>query len=94
MELLITNVRLFTNIPGEPIRDNQAVIIGDGQIKAIGSEKEMVELSTGSLKIDGEGKLLMPGLINCHMHLYSTFARGIAMKEPAYGFPEILKKLW
>ncbi|MCP5047703.1 MAG: amidohydrolase family protein, partial [bacterium] len=94
MELLIANIRLFTNVPGEPIRDNQAVIIGDGQVKAMGPEKEMVKLCTGCRKIDGEGKLVMPGLINCHMHLYSTFARGIAINEAAHGFPEILKKLW
>ena len=26
-----------------------------------------------------EGRLLMPALINCHTHLYSTLARGIAL---------------
>jgi len=25
----------------------------------------------------------MPGLINAHMHLYSTFARGMALKDDA-----------
>ncbi len=37
----------------------------------------------------------MPGLINCHHHLYSTFARGMAIPgEPAKNFVEILEKLW
>jgi len=45
--------------------------------------------------IDVHGKLLMPALINCHTHLYSTLARGISLtgRTPA-NFPEILKKLW
>jgi putative selenium metabolism protein SsnA len=37
----------------------------------------------------------MPALINCHTHLYSTLARGIALPGRApKNFPEILKKLW
>jgi putative selenium metabolism protein SsnA len=45
--------------------------------------------------IDAQGKLLMPALINCHTHLYSTLARGIAIPGRApRNFPEILKKLW
>jgi putative selenium metabolism protein SsnA len=45
--------------------------------------------------IDAQGKLLMPALINCHTHLYSTLARGISLPGRApRNFPEILKKLW
>jgi len=45
--------------------------------------------------IDAQGKLLMPALINCHTHLYSTLARGISLPGRApRNFTEILKKLW
>ena len=44
---------------------------------------------------DARGKLLMPALINCHTHLYSTLARGISLPGRApRNFAEILKKLW
>jgi putative selenium metabolism protein SsnA len=37
----------------------------------------------------------MPGLINTHMHLYSTFARGMALKDEApENFVQILERLW
>jgi putative selenium metabolism protein SsnA len=37
----------------------------------------------------------MPGLINTHMHLYSTFARGMALKDaPPGNFLQILDRLW
>jgi putative selenium metabolism protein SsnA len=37
----------------------------------------------------------MPGLINSHMHLYSTFARGMALKDaPPGNFLQILDRLW
>ena len=45
--------------------------------------------------LDARGRLIMPGLINTHMHLYSTFARGMALKDSAPGnFVEILERLW
>lgn len=31
--------------------------------------------------IDAKGKVIMPGMINTHMHIYSTFARGMALKD-------------
>jgi putative selenium metabolism protein SsnA len=34
-------------------------------------------------------------MINTHMHFYSTFARGMALKDAApKNFPEILKRMW
>jgi len=44
--------------------------------------------------IDGSGKVLMPGLINAHMHFYSTFARGLTKAKPSRNFLEILNNLW
>ena len=42
-----------------------------------------------------QGRLLMPALINCHTHLYSTLARGMHLPgPPPADFPAILKKLW
>ena len=45
--------------------------------------------------VDLQGRLLMPALINCHTHLYSTLARGMRLPgPPPADFPAILKKLW
>ena len=45
--------------------------------------------------IDARGSLVMPGLINAHHHLYSTFARGFSPPgAPAGNFAEILSQLW
>jgi putative selenium metabolism protein SsnA len=45
--------------------------------------------------IDARGKVVMPGLINAHHHLYSTFARGYAPPGAApENFKEILEGLW
>jgi putative selenium metabolism protein SsnA len=45
--------------------------------------------------VNARGRIIMPGLINTHMHLYSTFARGMALKDEAPGnFLQILERLW
>lgn len=45
--------------------------------------------------LDARGRVVMPGLINAHHHLYSTFARGFSPPgEPARNFKEILERLW
>ncbi len=44
---------------------------------------------------DLKEKILMPGFVNAHTHLYSSLARGMpAPKEPPRNFLEILLKVW
>ena len=44
---------------------------------------------------DLAGRIVMPGLVNSHTHLYSALARGMAgPKEPPQNFLEILQKIW
>lgn len=56
--------------------------------------------TTGSLKgpwdrvVEAEGKVVMPGLVNAHMHLYSTLVRGLSKAAPSRDFQEVLRNLW
>ncbi len=43
---------------------------------------------------DVRGALVLPGLINCHTHLYSTFARGMSIPFHPESFMDILQQLW
>ncbi|MBI4912690.1 MAG: putative aminohydrolase SsnA [Acidobacteria bacterium] len=44
--------------------------------------------------LDATGMVVMPGLINAHMHFYSTFARGFTPAAPSKDFTEVLRNLW
>jgi putative selenium metabolism protein SsnA len=45
--------------------------------------------------IDATGRLVTPGLVNAHTHIYSALARGIALKDPPpTNFLETLERLW
>ena len=87
----ITNARILTFDGKNRIVERGGVEIReDGSIGKVGA----AEPGAGE-SIDAAGRLLMPALINCHTHLYSTFARGMILPgtRPA-NFHEILKKLW
>ena len=70
------------------IRDGRVAKFGDGDYK---KEVEGEKVTT----INAEGKLVLPGFVNSHTHLYSTLARGI---RPSGSFPrsftECLETLW
>ncbi len=44
--------------------------------------------------IDARGKVVMPGLVNAHMHFYSTLVRGLGKAAPSKDFQEVLEHLW
>ncbi len=52
-------------------------------------------LQEGDIHISASGKLVTPGLVNAHTHIYSALARGIALKDPPpTNFIENLERLW
>jgi putative selenium metabolism protein SsnA len=72
-----------------------AVAFDEKKIHAIGSTDELKKRYPKAKVKNVNQRLLMPGIVNTHMHLYSTFARGIALKdEPPTNFVEILERLW
>ncbi len=91
--LLIENGYLVT-------LDNDNRFIENGKVYIEG--KRIVDVGqfpagryTPERTIDARGSLVMPGLINAHHHLYSTFARGFTPPgPPPRNFSEILSGLW
>ncbi len=94
MNRIIENIRLFTNVKEQEIRTDLAVAVEADKIAAVAPAAELGETYPDASVLDGRGRLLMPGWINTHMHLYSTFARGMALKTNPFGFEEILQKFW
>lgn len=93
--ILVGNGRLITKNEQNPYMDDGCVVIEGNIIKEIGSTKEMKEKYSCHEFIDANKKVIMPGLINTHMHIYSSFARGMAIPgKPSENFMEILENLW
>ena len=64
MALLVKNVRIVD--PAQNLDAPSALLVVDGKVAAIGAEAEAQ--STGAETVDGGGKLLLPGLIDLHVH--------------------------
>ena len=74
LDLIITDAAVL--FPDGKVRTGQTVEVKDGVIKAVrpfGSED--LEKEAGE-RISGSGKLLMPGLADCHMHTGQQLLKG------------------
>lgn len=93
--LLVGNGKVVTQNPNNPLIENGCVAIDGNIILEVGNSKKLQEKYKAAEFIDAEGKIIMPGLINTHHHIYSSFARGMALDgEPGANFMGILEKLW
>lgn len=90
--ILVKNALVVTLDPAGTILPNGQILIEGSKISAVGAQ---VKAPAGVQVVDAEGRVAMPGLINAHHHLYSSFARGFAPPgEPARNFVEILQRMW
>ena len=93
--LLIGNGSMITRDPAQPFLADGCVAIEGDTIVEVGKTADLKAKYPQARFSDAKGRVIMPGMINSHMHLYSTFARGMALKdESPKNFVEILERLW
>jgi len=90
MNWLLRNARI---VDFSPMRIEVGDLrIRDGIITERGTD---LQVAVDEQVFDVGGKMMLPGLVNAHTHLYSTLARGMpAPSSPPQNFHEILEKIW
>lgn len=74
IDLLLTNARVYTVDPAQPWAE--AVAGCDGRIVAVGRAADLDALAGPTTRrIDCGGRLLLPGLVDAHVHLLATAVR-------------------
>ncbi len=69
-DIILENVRIITMEPSCP--EASAVAVRDGRILATGDRETIRSFAGGSTKfIDCQGKVVVPGFIDAHCHLFS-----------------------
>ena len=92
---ILGHATVLTFGSGHRVIHDGAVAYDDKNIHGIGTTEELRKRFPKAKVKNMDGRVVTPGLINTHMHLYSTFARGIALKDPApESFGQILERLW
>ena len=66
------------------VQDDVALAVDGDAVAAIGTTDAILARYPSADVYDGRGKALLPGLINCHMHMSATLERGF---NEDFGFP-------
>ena len=74
--ILIKNITAVTMSDSSGVIENAYIVINGNLIEYIGKEKP--ETEDFDYVIDGENKVVMPGLVNTHTHLAMTLLRSYA----------------
>ena len=92
---VIKGGKIFTGKVRQELIDGGWIIIKDGEIARVGKGDytRYIRGQKASI-IDATDRIVTPGLINCHTHLYSTLARGFVQKASPRNFVERLETLW
>ncbi|MEM7127205.1 MAG: amidohydrolase [Chloroflexota bacterium] len=90
---IITNAKVYTVDPGQP--HAEAVAISGNRIAGVGTEAEIASLRGPNTEIiDGQGKTLLPGLIDSHFHLYmGSMGLGALQLEDVTSLAELSERI-
>ena len=76
---------------GKRIIENGALAVKDGKITFVGKSSRASGIKAET-RIEGHGKVALPGLINCHTHVPMTLFRGLAEDQPLKRW--LKEKIW
>ena len=93
--MILSNARIVTFDGQNRVVDSGSVeILPDGTIGTVTGRTDSPPQADSLPHIDLGGRLLMPALINCHTHLYSSLARGMALPVRPKSFRKFLRQTW
>lgn len=95
-KLLIKNGLVVTVDPEDRIIRNGSIYIEDNIIKEIGTHEEVGD-KPGVPVFDATDKVVIPGFVSCHNHLYSAVVRSIpysGFESPDFSFVAWMDRFW
>ena len=87
---LIRDATIVTADAARRVLYDAAIAVDDttGRILDLGPSDEVAAKHPGAQTIEGRGRAVFPGLVNCHTHLTATVSRGV---QEDFGFPTTLQ---
>ncbi len=84
MTTVIANTIVVTGNSARTVLHDASIAVSSDRIASVGPAAEVERAYPDADVVDGRGKAVFPGLINCHTHLLATGDRGILED---FGFP-------
>ena len=88
MTIVISDTTIVTCDARRAIYYGAGLVVEDGRIVAVGPTSEVEAGYPDAERVDGRGRAVFPGLVNCHTHMLATADRGILED---FGFPTTLR---
>jgi len=88
------NARLAARADPADVLENAAIVVRDGRIEWFGAEAEIPSAFAGAASHDLEGRIVTPGLVDCHTHLVyaGNRAEEFAMRLEGASYEDIAKR--
>ena len=94
-DLLIKNGVLVTMDARRRVLEDHSVAIEAGKIIEVDRTPNLEKKHSRAEVIDASGRIVMPGIICSHSHLYGMLLRGASLNiEPPSDFTQILQRVW
>ncbi len=91
-DILIKGGTIVTMDKKRRLIENGVVIIKKGKIVFVGGREEIERRHGAEKEIDARGKVLFPGLINAHTHMFQVLLRGLGPDIPLMDW--LKKAVW
>jgi cytosine/adenosine deaminase-related metal-dependent hydrolase len=92
--MIFENVTILTMNAERQILEHGAVAVTGQRIEAVGKSREIVDQFPQKRRIDCNGNLLMPGLIDTHVHLAQCMLRSISWRSDGGLFGALTGLIW
>jgi cytosine/adenosine deaminase-related metal-dependent hydrolase len=76
--MIFKNATIITMNPARQIIEHGAVVVGGNSIVDVGKSREIVDRYPAETLIDCHGNILLPGLVDTHVHMGQCMLRGIS----------------
>lgn len=80
--MIFDNVTIITMNPRRQIITHGAVAVEGKMIAAVGKSRDIVETFPAKQRINCNGNILLPGLIDTHVHMAQCMLRGLSEGKP------------
>ena len=95
VDFLIKNGVIVTMNHKRQVLVNHSLVIRDGRIAQIGKTEEVQNEHPYAETVDANHRIVMPGLVCSHSHLYGMLLRGASLNvTPPSEFTQILQRIW
>jgi cytosine/adenosine deaminase-related metal-dependent hydrolase len=78
VDLIVRNGTIVTMNPERAVFDDGAVAMDSGRIVAVGPTQDVIAAHDANRVIEASNHIVLPGLINAHVHVADILARGIS----------------